>query len=76
MLIGEDFVDAIIRRLLKPGAVEEFANAWDTDELQPDERVGCGFSVSAIGPIIVEEYALSGEYVYMSVPLIAEFLEN
>ena len=74
LLIGEDFIDAIIRRLLAEKSVEEFANAWSV--LPREERGGCGFSVTAIGPIIVEEYALSGDYVYMSVPLVAEFLEN
>ena len=72
LLIGEDFVDAIIKQLLLQDAVDEFATAFPG----ADEE-GCnGFSVTAIGPIIVEEYALAGEYVYMSVPLIAEFLEN
>ena len=74
LLIGEDFVDAIIQRLLSEITVMRFADAWSV--LPLNERVGCGFSVTAIGPIIVEEYALSGEYVYMSVPLVAEFLEN
>ena len=80
LLLGEDFVDAIVRRLLEQTSVDKFANAWETaianKELSPEERGGCGFSVTAIGPIIVEEYALTGEYVYMSVPLVAEFLEN
>ena len=74
LLIGEDFVDAIIQRLLSEMTVMRFADAWSV--LPPNEQVGCGFSVTAIGPIIVEEYALSGEYVYMSVPLVAEFLAN
>ena len=74
LLIGEDFIDVIVRRLLEQTTVDRFANAWSV--LPSEEQSGCGFSVTAIGPIIVEEYALSGEYVYMSVPLVAEFLEN
>ena len=74
LLNGEDFIDAIVARLLSEATVDKFSRAWNV--LPLDEQVGCGFSVTAIGPIIVEEYALSGEYVYMSVPLVAEFLEN
>ena len=66
LLIGEDFVDAIITVLLDPISVKRFIGAFP----------GCGFSVTAIGPIIVEEYAMTGDLVYMSVPLTVEFLEN
>ena len=73
MLAGEDFVDMIVDRLLCAGARARFEYAFEM--LDPPES-GCGFSITAIGPIIVEEYALSSNYVYMSVPLLTEFLQT
>ena len=67
LLLGEDFADGIINVLLSQKGVDNFTTAFDG---------GCGFSVTAIGPIIVEEYALASEFVYVSVPLLVEFLES
>ena len=73
MLDGEDFVDLIVDVLLSVAARARFERAFEL--LDPPE-LGCGFSVTAIGPIIVEEYALASDYVYMSVPLLTEFLQG
>ena len=69
LLVGEDFVDLIVDKFLEGESQEKFAMAF------PNEP-GCGFSVTAIGPIIVEEYALAADYVYMSIPLVTEFLQG
>ena len=68
LLVGEDFVDLIVDELLKGETREKFMGAFGDSD-------GCGFSVISIGPIIVEEYALSADYVYMSVPLSTQFLQ-
>ena len=68
LLIGEDFVDLIVQELLKVETRDRFQGSFGEES--------CGFSITAIGPTIVEEYALAADLVYMSVPLLTEFLEN
>ena len=75
LLLGEDFADAIVRMLMTQTAVDNFINSFRL-KLPAEEESGCGFSITAMGPIIVEEYALASEFVYVSVPLLVEFLES
>lgn len=65
LLDGEDLVDAIIDKLTSAEAVAAF---------EASLPIGCGFSIIEIGPIIVEQFALVEDLVYMSIPCLVQFL--
>lgn len=66
-LAGEDIAEEVIQKLTSPTSVAVFrAAAIDS---------GCGFSITSIGPVIVEQFEFNLEFVYMSIPCTVEFID-
>lgn len=65
-LDGEDVVDEIVQALTSQANVDIFQAAFTG---------GCGFSITEIGPIVVEQFEFNTSYVYMSVPCSVQYID-
>lgn len=65
-LDGEDIVDEIIQALTSQANVDIFKAAFTG---------GCGFSVTEIGPVVVEQFEFNSSFIYMSVPCSIQYID-
>ncbi len=65
-LDGEDIADEIVQALTSQANVDIFQAAFTG---------GCGFSVTEIGPVVVEQFEFKSKYVFMSVPCSIEYID-
>lgn len=66
-LNGEDIAEEVIQKLTSAASAAVFRAAAISG--------GCGFSITAIGPVIVEQFEFNLEFVYMSIPCTVEFID-
>lgn len=66
-LDGEDVAEEVVQILTSTASAAVFrAAALDS---------GCGFSITNIGPVIVEQFEFNLLFVYMSIPCTVEFID-
>ena len=65
-LDGEDIADEIVQALTLQANVDTFRDAFTG---------GCGFSITEIGPVVVEQFEMKLTYNYMSVPCSVAYID-
>ncbi len=66
-LDGEDIAEQVVQTLSSDASVALFHAAAIAS--------GCGFSITDIGPVIVEQFEFNLAFVYMSIPCTVQFID-